>query len=723
MTVTKDEVPGQGAPGPIDQSITVSDQAHTGSITVIGRLIQTTQQPSDWIPALYAVLHAHRTQIIGCMVAVGAFTSLYYLYVDRYLLSASFLLLTVCLAALLAWYVPAWKHMGAVRHSLIFVAGLCLIANLAWTGFQILRPAPFANDDFGIVLARLSEAGTLHSSPLAMTLTNQTYDTLEQMAFDHNQSAADYELPAGPGGEPDAAYAWQIALATAGVLTSPEEAAQAGKTRNADLVVWGDVATSGTNQEYVTIRFFVAEPEDAVEKLSFPTVMVLTKPYTEFTVTEVDMLADPITAKNIVHDYAKVLYAFTQGLVEYGNQHFPAAAGNLAEAIDGIDQSIHLHISDRGRSMLYFYLGESYYGLGKVEEGESWLNRAWDLNRSDPAIPLSLAIGYRGQGNEEELALNLDRAESLIADILTKSPNNVRGLYDKGLLNSLRDRHDLAAESYERAVEVDPAFYLAYVGLGLAYDKQEHYLDAERWLMAAQGVAEEQHISATRAWRALGNVYKKLGRTAEAEGAFHKAIELAPGLPWAYFDYAQFLDAQGEFDAALVNLRMVEATSADQSWANQELGDFFRKHKQYRAAVHYYQQAIDVSPTRALLRASLAESFFGLGDYQAAWQEFDKAVNLDPESAYIYADYGWHLNQANLSQGAAEKYEQALRLDPGSENTLQALTEIYHALKRRVPAARAACELVQPTRPYSPEAVKAAEQAIADLKINCTAGR
>ncbi|HRX04689.1 MAG TPA: tetratricopeptide repeat protein, partial [Anaerolineae bacterium] len=365
--------------------------------------------------------------------------------------------------------------------------------------------------------------------------------------------------------------------------------------------------------------------------------------------------------------------------------------------------------------------GQALYRLGRIEDGIEWLNDAWTLDQSDPAIPLSLAFGYRSLGQSDELAKNLARAERLLTRLLAVAPHNLRALYDQGLLNEVRGRNDLATYSYQRIVQLDPAFYLAYINLGQTYTELGRFRDAEQTLRAAVQVAEAGNINPSRAWRELGLVLAKLARRADAEAAFRTAINLSPDLPWAYFHYARFLEEQGRFEEALLNFRMVQRTSADTAWTNQELGDFFQRHEMHANAIRYYQQGIMAAPTRALMRVALAKSQYAVGNKSAAWQAFDEAVRLAPDDPYVYAVYGWTLLQSGQRIAAAQKYEEARARDPDNENTLTALARIYQALGNQTGAEPVVCQLVQSDNLFAGEAVRVAEEIRVTMDIDCAA--
>jgi serine/threonine-protein kinase len=112
-----------------------------------------------------------------------------------------------------------------------------------------------------------------------------------------------------------------------------------------------------------------------------------------------------------------------------------------------------------------------------------------------------------------------------------------------------------AMEQFRQAVDKDPNYALAYVGLGDSYVLLEVYAGtpASETLPKAKAFAEralQLDSSLAEAHTSLGYVYNGLWRWKEAEEEFKRAIELNPNYPTAHHWYSLCLLDVGRIDEA-----------------------------------------------------------------------------------------------------------------------------------------------------------------------------
>jgi len=111
-----------------------------------------------------------------------------------------------------------------------------------------------------------------------------------------------------------------------------------------------------------------------------------------------------------------------------------------------------------------------------------------------------------------------------------------------------------AIAAFEKALEIDPKFHLAWSGLGSALNNLGHNNEA----IAAYEKALEIDLLFHFAWHGLGNTLKDLGRNRDAIAAFKKALEIDRkfhfawnGLGATLNDLGRYRDAIAAFDKAL----------------------------------------------------------------------------------------------------------------------------------------------------------------------------
>lgn len=157
----------------------------------------------------------------------------------------------------------------------------------------------------------------------------------------------------------------------------------------------------------------------------------------------------------------------------------------------------------------------------------------------------------------QKLQLQLAGTEAGIAKKYTSS-NEAYQLYLKGQFYwAKRTKDDLqkAVESYKQAIEIDPNFALAYVGIALSYnsmgkDPDVAPRDAIPFAKAAAARALELDPSLAEAHSAMADSLA-IGdwNWTESEREFKKAIELDPNISYIHVAYAgSYLTAAGRVD-------------------------------------------------------------------------------------------------------------------------------------------------------------------------------
>ena len=112
-----------------------------------------------------------------------------------------------------------------------------------------------------------------------------------------------------------------------------------------------------------------------------------------------------------------------------------------------------------------------------------------------------------------------------------------------------------ARELFEQAITIDPSYGRAYAGISdcsayLYMNVGRNPADLERAMQAAEAALKVAPDMAD-AHSSLGTALSMLGRHAEAEGAFQRAIALNPNLFEAHYFYARDAFTQGKLDLAI----------------------------------------------------------------------------------------------------------------------------------------------------------------------------
>lgn len=196
---------------------------------------------------------------------------------------------------------------------------------------------------------------------------------------------------------------------------------------------------------------------------------------------------------------------------------------------------------------------------------------------------------------------------------------------------------DQAAAEFRRAVDLDPDFALAWVGVSETAALQSTYSDLD----PLEGL-QRQQTAADRALAIddrLGEAY--LGRAEimeyyerydEAEAAYRKAIELSPGYATAYHWYSNML--------AKFPPRLAEG-------------------------VRMARKALELDPLSSIIRISLAGKFITMGHYTEAERELDHLQQLDPGFVSVFSMRAALASQRGRVAERIRLLLKVLELDPG----------------------------------------------------------
>lgn len=603
--------------------------------------------------------------------------ALYLSYRELYRISWSYWLLGACLlmASAGGWYSWSLFKKSKIRLALALLATFSLAAMVGRQGAQIAFPERFEPQAFGIAVAELGEGGYFRRTSQTRELSDQVYENLcaeVKKAFngEANERCRAVE---------QASNTTLVEVRQIGVLSNSEMAQAYGKRIGADLVIWGQLLT--TKEGQATIRFQLLETPDRAVNPELPLVLPVTTTTAEVLINpELDLESDPAKLKEAVALQSTVISSYVLGLVSYLELDYPEAVNRFKAAAQGLENPA-LKISPEGKSLLYFYLGKANNSAGQIDEGQEWLKLAQEANPNEPAVPLALALGYGSAGQEQKRDQQLELALDLIHRWLASHPNHSAASYNRGIIYQIRKQFYNARLDFKEVLEHDPDYYIAYISASQAAVEIECFEEAQDLLNAAIELASSSGTNPSWAYLNLGQVYEQAKQPEEAKKAYLQAIDLAPEVSWMYYYYAQFLEAQQEMDAALLQYRKItEIERYNKGWAFGQLAGFLKRRGFIEEALENYQQAVHAEPKDALLHTYLAEIYFALGDVERALDEFEQAIAQSETIYYIYAIYANTLFKLDEVERAAEMYQKALELRPLDHAVLLNLGKTYERL-------------------------------------------
>jgi serine/threonine protein kinase/tetratricopeptide (TPR) repeat protein len=309
------------------------------------------------------------------------------------------------------------------------------------------------------------------------------------------------------------------------------------------------------------------------------------------------------------------------------------------------------------------------------------------------------------------------------AQILLRSSNTaVAGAYDyylqgRGYLYRF-DRpgnSDNAIAAFEKALEKDSHYALAYAGLGEAYLAKYSLNKDGEWLEQAmtngqQAIALNGHLAGPHV--SLGIIFRLTGRYQQAITEFRTALNLDPLSADAYRELATAYDGSNQLDEAEKTYHSAIDLRPGAWLTYKDLGVFYVNHNRYRDAEQPYRKVIDLTPDNDWGYRNMGTLYQLEGRYKEAEEMLKKAIRIKPSiQAYTNLAVLYYFEGRNPE--AVRTYELALELPEGRINSVVwgNLADAYrwtHGLEGKAPEAyRQAIRLAEEQLVLNPKSAAA----------------
>jgi TolB-like protein/Tfp pilus assembly protein PilF len=195
-----------------------------------------------------------------------------------------------------------------------------------------------------------------------------------------------------------------------------------------------------------------------------------------------------------------------------------------------------------------------------------------------------------------------------------------------------------SVDYFERAIQIDPKYALAYAGLAASYSLFGLYVDTpskESFPKAKQAaiIAIEIDDSLGEAHTSLGYVkfrYDWDWKGAEIE--FQRALELNPNHAIAHLWYAELLASDGRFEEALTEIKKAEELDPVSLIVKSLKGYVFMWARDYESAISHLTNTIQMNPDFPMAHNALGLAYMYSKNFSKAIDEFKESLILAPES-------------------------------------------------------------------------------------------
>ena len=204
---------------------------------------------------------------------------------------------------------------------------------------------------------------------------------------------------------------------------------------------------------------------------------------------------------------------------------------------------------------------------------------------------------------------------------------------------------DKAKDYFNQAIQKDPGYALAYVGLANYYVAVPDYSpipesEAAPKAKAAAQKALEIDPSSADAHAALAGSLWSLFDFSAAEPEFRRALELNPNLANAHHWYGLFLSWETRHPEAISHLRRAVELDPLNLQYQSNLGQVLANSGQTDAGVEQLKKALEMDPNFNYAHVELSQIYRDTGHYDLAMEEWKKfaALSNDAEEEAIATD-------------------------------------------------------------------------------------
>lgn len=233
----------------------------------------------------------------------------------------------------------------------------------------------------------------------------------------------------------------------------------------------------------------------------------------------------------------------------------------------------------------------------------------------------------------------------------------------KGASHAALNHYDIAIESYDKAIKIDPSYIDALVNRGSAFQEKGE-LDEAIFCFQKTLTLKPNHPFA---YFNMGNALHGKGELDAAVESYQNALKIRPNYAETYFNMGNIFNSKGEFHAATNNYKQVLKIEPDHVDAHYNMGISLKNSGQLDAAIDSFKQAIEIRPNYADAHINLGFLLEGQREFDAAIESYKKAIEIRPDYAEAYNNIGSVLNKKGELFAALDCYKRALEIYPENE--------------------------------------------------------
>lgn len=235
-----------------------------------------------------------------------------------------------------------------------------------------------------------------------------------------------------------------------------------------------------------------------------------------------------------------------------------------------------------------------------------------------------------------------------------------------------RGQYEIAAEHFQRALEIHPHYADLHFSLAFALRKLREYERAEHHLKQALQI----NPRFAKAVLYQGILWYETGRREEGLRRVVDALVLDTTHDRARYEQALEHDRAGRFDQTIALLETLSSNSTDDALYHARLGDDLYRKGDFTGAVAEYRKALAIRPNFADIRNHLGMALAALGNEEEAIQQFLYALEINPRYLDARLNLAITLRDSGRHAEAREHFQTALDIDPENAVARNALRDL-----------------------------------------------
>ncbi|MCE1248562.1 MAG: tetratricopeptide repeat protein [Firmicutes bacterium] len=279
--------------------------------------------------------------------------------------------------------------------------------------------------------------------------------------------------------------------------------------------------------------------------------------------------------------------------------------------------------------------------------------------------PLSEPVGSASdilkKANDLEASGDHQGALDLFLEASKKDPSSSQAFDGAGYCLLKLGKYDEALVNLNKAIELDPANWLAYLDRG---DVNKRLGKNKEALSDYGMVVENSEKYKADGYNSRGIVYMGMKDNDRAYAEFSKAIELNPGFYQAYNNRGFCRSQARDYQAAIEDYNKALRINPNFMLALSNRGFSYYNTGKYKTAIEDFSKAIEIDPNDADSYNGRGVSFQALNSYERAFADFNKAIEIDTNFSGAYLNRGIAYYEKKDYDSAISDYSKAIELNP-----------------------------------------------------------